>query len=474
MSRGGQVIALALSLLLLCVVHTTMVLGAEAEKAAQQLYTDKEREAFDGLYKERIANARNKETRLALAKDLLAASEGPGAGLQYLMLTSAKDLATAAGDPDMTVEALKRLVQLKRGDQKDFSMELLNLQVRQFALMMAKLKTAEDKLAEEKAVHGLGSEIVESALLLANACRAEFDFDSAAKAEALAQAPAAAISSTKLPQLRQGEVISRTLKGLAAGARANEKAKNFGRATWEYLDAGMFQDAARVNAQQPDDGASLLIRAAGEKAQPDDMYAAAESWDKKATGAKETMAQIRLMRASQLYERYLGVGEGTKKEVAKARLLAISKQLGDAAASLRKPTEWVYMVDLPHESASVGFGQFEKHAADKGPVGIAGQKCLTGMMAHAPSKVVYSLKGQYRELSTCYGMATGAGGVGAFKILCDGKEAFKSKSMWKEHDFGVKTPAVINIVGVDRLELITEAPQGMAGSFCMWGDPKVR
>jgi hypothetical protein len=443
------------------------------QPAVQTPYTDQERAAFEGAYADRIKNARTRDMKLALTRDLLAAAEGVGPGTRYLMLTSAKDLVTAAQDADLALDVLKRLVELKLGDRKACLAELIGLQAKQFGALITKVKTAQDKVAMEKALHSLSEEIVENAIACGNLCRADFDFDAAARAENLALNPAAAISSTKLPQLRQDIVMSQTLKGLVTSARSDEKLGNWERALWAYLDAGMFDDAARMNKGKADEDPAVLIRAARSDAAPDDVLSAAQGWDKRAVGAKDALEQIRLVRAAELYERYLAVGDKTRQEMAKARLLAIHQKLGDVLSSLRKPTEWVYLVELKPDSATVGWGAFEVFTADKGPVGIAGKNFLTGLGVHAPSKVVYSLRGQYRQFSACYGMGTGAGGAASFEVICDGKSVWKSPGMWNNHTQGVQQPVVLDIVGVDKLELVSHAV-AIAGAFSRWGDPKVR
>jgi rubredoxin len=71
-------------------------------------------------------------------------------------------------------------------------------------------------------------------------------------------------------------------------------------------------------------------------------------------------------------------------------------------------------------------------------------------------------------------LLTGAGGVASFHIVCDGKKAFDSPWLWSNHTQGVGKPTILNIAGVDKLELITTAHRGGAGASSAWGDPKVR
>jgi hypothetical protein len=180
------------------------------------------------------------------------------------------------------------------------------------------------------------------------------------------------------------------------------------------------------------------------------------------------------MRAAELYERYMPVGDELNLKVAKIRLKAIHQKLGDMLAALRKPAEWVYLADMKEESVRVGWGSLKKITAAKGPLSIAGKKFPTGLWAHASSRLVYLLAGKYKQFSTFYGLQTGAGGAASFHIICDGKTVFSSPGMWSNHTQGVRKAVVVSVVGVEKLELVTKGIRGGAGAFSCWGDPRVR
>lgn len=444
--------------------------GAQVPEAEPPASAE-EQKAFDDLYQERIKKARTPEDRVALAREMLAGAGGTSGGLQYLFLTTAKDLAVRAGDADLAIQALKPLLDLDRGDAKTLRGDLVDLMVQRFE---QSAKTAAASKGAEAALFKLANEIVEHALTLGQAYRSGLNFAAAERAEQKALKPATIVGSPRLPQLRQTLAIDEMLAKLVSMARGHEQRKMTELAISEYLDAGLVDEAARLIAQEPNETAALLIRVAQDRAAaPADLLAAAKAWDKRAIEAKETLQTIRLSRAAELYERYMAVGEGIELTAAKVRLQAIHQKLGDLAGALRRKSEWVYLVDLQEVSAGVGWGSFHKAKRGDKPVGIAGHAFATGLYVHAPSRVVYLLRGQYSEFSFCYGMGSGAGGAASFEVICDGKSIWQSAGMWSNHTQGVRNATVLRVAGVEKLELVTKAV-AVAGAHAWWGDPKVR
>ena len=456
----------------LCLLGSVALCAGGAAEAAEAPYSEAEKTAFDTLYKSRLAQARSRGAKVELAREMLTGSESSDGGLKYLALATAKGLARAGGDLKLTVDVTHRLVALGRGDVRALRMELLALQCRRFDALMARARAAKDKVQFRKVVTALADEIADNAIELGSSYRAERDFQTALEAETLALKPVTRAKSAKLPKLRQGVLLSRTLKDAMSKARSCIQQGHPELAVWHYLDAGAVDEAAKL--ESPDETVALVVGAArAADAAPADVLAAAKAWDDRALKARGALAQIRLLRAAELYERYMAVGDDLNRKVAKIRLKTIHSKLGDMVAALRKPAEWVYLADLEPESARVGFGSFERITVASGPAKLAGRSFPTGLLAHAPSRIVYALDGRYRELSFCYSMVAGAGGAASFHVLCDGKEVFKSPGMWKQHHHGVQRPTVVSLVGVDRLELVTKAV-AIAGAFSMWGDPKVR
>ena len=440
--------------------------------------TAAEQRTFDELYKPRIEKARSRTDKAALGKELLAGAGSAEGGLRYLLLAAAKDLAVDGGDLDTAVKGAEQLVALKKGDQAAQLTELVELQFKHFNVLRRKRVPAKQKWSMRKLLYVLADKIADNAIVLGNMHRASLNFTAAEDIEKLALVSAKLVGSPKAGQLRHGVLMSQTLRGLVARAEGFKRLKRPKQAIWAYLDAGLYDKAAELIAAAGDETAALLVRVAtGKDAKPADVLAAAKAWDKRsveAKGARDALEHIRLARAAELYERYMAVGSDPGRKVAKLRLQAINRKLGDMLSALRPPTEWVYLVDLKEVSAKVGWGSFGKTTPAGKPIGIAGKKFATGLHVHASSRVVYSLRGQYKVFSTYYGLGTGAGGAASFEVVCDGKVAWKSGGMWSNHTQGVRKPIMINVVGVDKLELVTKAIRGGAGAFSKWGDPKLR
>ena len=446
--------------------------SADAATDAPAPYTAEEKQTFDGLYADRIQRARRAPEKIALAKELLAGADSAAGGLKYLLLTTANDLASKGRSTELALDAQRQLVDLGAGDAAALRAEWLDLQVDRFNEL---LRTARSAKEAKSLLYDQGSRLLENALALARMYRGDGDFEAAVRAGTKALKPATLMQAERLPALRQSIAIDEQLGRLVGMAKGHEARGKAEQAIAEYLDAGLVGEAARLLADHPDDEASLLVRVAEPGApEPADLLAAARAWDERAEQAKGTLETIRLLRAADLYTRFMARGDGLELRVAKIRLQAIQSRLGDLLGALRKAEEWVYLAEVTHESARVGWGSLRKVTRKDKPCGIAGRKFTTGMYAHASSKIVYALKGQYKRFSFCYGMGTGAGGAAWFEVLCDGKRAWKSSGMWSNHTHGVRKATVLNVVGVETLELLTHGIAGGSGAHAWWGDPKVR
>jgi len=442
------------------------------EADAATPYTAEEKRTFDGLYAGRIQGARRVEERVALAKELLAGAESATGGLKYLLLAGAKDLALKGRSTELALDAQRRLVDVGAGAPAALRADWLDLQVDRFNELLRAARSAKEA---ERLLYDTGTRLVENALALARLYRGDGDFDAAARVANKALKPATLIKAPRRTALRQSIAIDEQLGRLVSMAKGHEARGRTDQAIDEYLDAGLVQEAARLLADHPDEEASRLVRVA-QAAAPEaaDLLAAAQAWDKRAQQAKDALETIRLLRAADLYEQVIAHGDGLEPHVAKIRLQAIHDRLGDLLGALRKPAEWVYLAEVPHESARVGWGSLRKVSRKDKPCGIVGRKFATGIYAHATSKVVYALKGRYKQFSFCYGMGTGAGGAAWFEVLGDGKRLWKSGGMWSNHTHGVRKPTVLNVVGVETLELVAHGIAGGSGAHAWWGDPRVR
>jgi len=101
----------------------------------------------------------------------------------------------------------------------------------------------------------------------------------------------------------------------------------------------------------------------------------------------------------------------------------------------------------------------------------SGKIYATGLFAHAPSRYVYSLGGQWRTLRGEAGLHTAmqflAYGV-VFVIKTDGKEVFRSAAISGEEHANYD----LDVTGVKTLELVVEqAAEQNGGNWALWLDP---
>jgi hypothetical protein len=143
-------------------------------------------------------------------------------------------------------------------------------------------------------------------------------------------------------------------------------------------------------------------------------------------------------------------------------------KLADVADNVRE----VWVGSIAWESATVGWGEPARNRrADSGYVLESGRDVhATGLYAHAPSRYVYRVGGQWKRLESGYGLQNWAPGTVVFVVKGDGKELFRSDVVqdWKEGHISV------DIAGVDTLELIVEPTQDGTYADCsIWFSPRL-
>ncbi len=132
----------------------------------------------------------------------------------------------------------------------------------------------------------------------------------------------------------------------------------------------------------------------------------------------------------------------------------------------------VWLSSIAWESATVGWGKPARNRrADSGYVLESGRDVhAMGLYAHAPSRYVYRLDGQWKRLESGYGLQYWAPGTVVFVVKGDGKELFRSDVVrdWKEGHVSV------DIAGADTLELIVEpAGDGTYADCSIWFSPRL-
>lgn len=115
----------------------------------------------------------------------------------------------------------------------------------------------------------------------------------------------------------------------------------------------------------------------------------------------------------------------------------------------------------------VGWGEFlrgnisKQLALDGRPVEVQGSAVEDGLFAHAPSRLVFDLKGKgYKALRGSVAIADrhvdGYNGSVMFRILGDGKEIWKSETIGPDKGSKPTAKYEVNIDGVSELELVVD------------------
>jgi hypothetical protein len=129
---------------------------------------------------------------------------------------------------------------------------------------------------------------------------------------------------------------------------------------------------------------------------------------------------------------------------------------------------------MPRTRSKVGYGNLGVITRERGPFNLAGHRPRWGFLVHAKSVLAFNLRGRFRIFQTGFALQDRGGGAARMLIACDGENVYTGRYMWRGHGWGMATPQVIDVTGVDSLELIVEYHRHPAGSFAAWGEPKIR
>jgi hypothetical protein len=131
------------------------------------------------------------------------------------------------------------------------------------------------------------------------------------------------------------------------------------------------------------------------------------------------------------------------------------------------------LTSIAYESATVGWEKpaYNVVPGEPGmPLESGEQFHETGIYAHADSRYVYNLSGQWKKLTSAYGLHRMCDGSVVFSIKCDGRERFRSDVM-QDYSEGL---VEVDLSGVQQLELIVEdAGDGKWGDCGIWFSPKL-
>ena len=138
----------------------------------------------------------------------------------------------------------------------------------------------------------------------------------------------------------------------------------------------------------------------------------------------------------------------------------------------------VFLSELAPVAASVGYGDFTvgvypsapQDMNRSGPLFAHNTIYRNGLWAHAPSRLEYSLNGQYGKLKMQILMQedVSCGDGTVFRVLADGKETYKSNRFTAST---IPLKVSVAITGVNILELIVDKLDGGDCDWAIWGDP---
>jgi hypothetical protein len=129
--------------------------------------------------------------------------------------------------------------------------------------------------------------------------------------------------------------------------------------------------------------------------------------------------------------------------------------------------EWTKLSSLRPEESKVGHGEFlrgnisEQLDMDGSPLAIQGLPVEDGLYAHAPSRLVFNLKGKdYKAIRGSVALADrhvdGYNGSVKFRIVGDGKEIWESATIGPEKGSHPTAKYALNIDGISELELVVD------------------
>jgi hypothetical protein len=181
----------------------------------------------------------------------------------------------------------------------------------------------------------------------------------------------------------------------------------------------------------------------------------------------------------------------TKYEVALRRLKDQLTKSGDLHGALAVDNEikevgllhmgWTKLSVIRPKDAKVTHYEFlsgnltEQAKLDDGlPLEIQGSPVEDGLLAHAPSRLAYNLKGKdYKVFRGGVGLADRQNGKVKFRILGDGKEIWSSDTISPEKGNYQTASYSVSVDGVSELELIVEELENTWWDVGIWVAPEL-
>jgi hypothetical protein len=157
------------------------------------------------------------------------------------------------------------------------------------------------------------------------------------------------------------------------------------------------------------------------------------------------------------------------------RLAAPAPTTYPAPSTLPATTKSAFLSDLAWTSARVGYNKPWRNRAmvespDSFPLLRTAERIYDkGLFAHAPSRLIFDLGGQWKNFTATGALQRGGNSV-VFVVKGDGRVLYRSPLVQGEDNAEIK----INVSGVKTLELITEdGGDGNGSDWSIWLDPEI-
>lgn len=143
--------------------------------------------------------------------------------------------------------------------------------------------------------------------------------------------------------------------------------------------------------------------------------------------------------------------------------------------------EWTKLSSIRPKDTKVTHYEFlsgnltEQAKLDDGlPLEIQGLTVEDGLLAHAPSRLVYNLKGKnFKAFRGGVGLADRQNGKVKFRILGDGKELWSSETISPEKGSYQTASYSVSVDGISELELIVEELENNWWDVGIWVAPEL-
>jgi hypothetical protein len=140
--------------------------------------------------------------------------------------------------------------------------------------------------------------------------------------------------------------------------------------------------------------------------------------------------------------------------------------------------EWTKLSSIKPKESKVGWEEMEFTAGKlewKGsPMEVKGLPVEDGLLAHAPSRLVFNLRGSnYKVLRGSAALWDKWDGSAKFRILGDGKELWQSDTIAHSGDGEPSAEYLLNIDGVSELELVVDELGNYQYDASIWISPEL-